>query len=403
MEVFKIILFVINFILMIHAIHFGFFALYPFIKKEYKRDKVEDKKHKFRIIVAARNEENVLKPLINSIQKQKYDKDKYEIYVIPNNCTDNTKQIALDLNCKVLEPDFSPKSKGEVLNFVFDKFKKNKDFDTYVIMDADNVLDPNFLIEINDKLNEGYNIVQGFRDTKNLYQNSITGSYALFFYLQNLFMYESRSRIGESSTINGTGYAITKDFIDKVNFRAKTVTEDIELTCVAAINREKIGYSNTAIFYDEQVSNFFLSITQRKRWIQGVMQVWKLKYKDLFKTIREKKTFHIIDEFFALTLPINQALAFPMLILSYIFIIPYYYIFYGIIVGYLGEVIVSIFLTLFFKKDIKKLLPGILFFPIFHISWIPIYIYSLFNSNNVWEEIKHTKSIEIEEILGDEL
>ena len=327
--------------------------------------------------------------------------DKYEIYVIPNNCTDNTKQIAIDMNCKVLEPNFSPKSKGEVLNYVFDKFKKNNDFDTYLIMDADNVLDPNFLEEINNKLNEGYKIVQGFRDTKNLYQNYITESYALFFYLQSLFLYEARIRMGESSTINGTGYAVLKEFIDDTSFRAKTVTEDIELTCVAALNREKVGYSRDAIFYDEQVTSFSVSMKQRKRWIQGLMQVWKTKHKELFKKIKEKNTFQLTDQFFALTLPIDQALVFVFLIVSYFLIIPYYMIIIGILVGYIGEIIVSIFLTLYFKKDLKKLLPGILFFPIFHISWLPIYIYSLFNTNNTWEEIKHNESLEIEEIIGE--
>ena len=401
MEVFRIILCVINLILLIHSIHFGFFAIVPFLFKEKKREKIDNKKHKFRIIIAARNEELVLKPLINSIRKQKYDKDKYEIYVIPNNCTDNTKQVALNMNCNVLEPNFSPKTKGEVLNYVFNKFKKDKSFDTYLIMDADNIIDSNFLSEINDKLNEGYKIVQGFRDTKNLYQNSITGSYALFFYLQSLFLYESRIRMGQSASINGTGYAIIKEFIDDINFEAHTVTEDIELTCVAALNREKVGYARKAIFYDEQVDSFAISFKQRKRWIQGSMQVLKLKYKDLFKKMKERNTFHLIDQFFALTLPINQSLVFFFLILSYIFIIPYYFIILGIIVGYIGEIIVSIFLTLIFKKDIKKLLPGILFFPIFHISWVPIYMYSLFNSNNVWEEIKHNKSIEIEELMGD--
>ena len=401
MKIFRIILYVLNIILFYHSFHFGFFGLLPFLLKEKKREKILDKKHKFRFIIAARNEELVLKPLIKSINKQKYDKDKFDIYVIPNNCKDNTKQVAIEMNCNVIEPSFSPKSKGEVLNFVFDKFKNSKDFDTYVIMDADNILDPNFLNEINDKLNEGYKIVQGFRDTKNLYDNSITGSYALFFYLQSLFLYESRSRMGESSTINGTGYAVLKGFINDIDYKSKTVTEDIELTCVAALHREKVGYARNAIFYDEQVNNFNISMKQRKRWIQGLVQVWKNYYKLLFKKMKEKNSFQLFDQLIALTLPINQALVFSVLLLSYIFIIPLKFIILGIAIGYIGEVIVSIFLTIFFKKDIKKLFSGILFFPIFHISWLPIYIYSLFNSNNVWEEIKHTKSVEIDDIIGE--
>lgn len=402
MKLFKVIFYIVNAILLIHSLHFGIFAILPFFRKKRKRKpKEEENDHVFRILIAARNEEKVLKPLIKSIKSQNYDKNKYQIYVLPNNCKDNTKKVAEDLDCKILEPNFSPKTKGEVLNFAFQKFKKRKDFDTYVIFDADNVLDPDFLKEMNIKLKEGYKIVQGFRDTKNLYQNSISGSYGLFFFLQNLFLYETRSRMGESSSINGTGYAVSKEYIDKISYRATTSTEDIELTCVSALNREKIGYARKAIFYDEQVTDFLLSMKQRKRWIQGSMQVWKCYRKDLYKKMKEKNTFHLMDMFFVLTLPINQAISFPFLILSYIFILPYSCLFIGIIAGYLGEILVSIFLTLYFKKNLTKMLPAILFFPIFHITWLPIYIYALFNSKNVWEEIKHTRAIEIDEILGE--
>ena len=161
MKIFKIIIYVINVILLIHSIHFGIFAILPLLKNPNKRKpRVEDRKHVFRILIAARNEEIVLKPLIKSILSQNYEQDKYQIYVLPNNCTDNTKKIALDLGCNVLEVNFSPKTKGEVLNYAFQKFRKCKDFDTYVIFDADNVLDPNFLNEMNSKLNEGYRVVQ---------------------------------------------------------------------------------------------------------------------------------------------------------------------------------------------------------------------------------------------------
>ena len=221
----------------------------------------------------------------------------------------------------------------------------------------------------------------------------------MFFLLQSLFLYETRSRMGESISVNGTGYVVSKKYIDEISYQATSSTEDIELTCVSALHGEKIGYARNAIFYDEQVANFPLSVKQRKRWIQGSMQVWKRYKKELYKKIKEKNSFHLMDMFFMLTLPINQAISFPLLIISYLLFIPYPYPFIGIIFGCLGEILVSIFLTLYFKKNLIKMMPAILFFPLFHISWIPIYIYALFNSKNVWEEIKHTKAMEIDEIL----
>lgn len=398
MKILKIIILLCNIIILIPTIHFGFFALFPFLKKSKKRD-ITTINHKFLILIAARNEEVVIGNLIDSIQRQNYPKAHYKICVIPNNCTDKTSYVAKNKKCLVLDIDFKPKTKGEVLNYAFKYFKKDKSFDTYLIFDADNVLDCNFLNEMNNSLNEGYNIVQGLRDTKNLYDNCISGSYGLFFHLQNLFLYESRNRLGESIAVNGTGYAVSKEFIDKTNYQAKTSTEDIELSCICALKGEKIGFSKKAVFYDEQVTNFKISMKQRKRWIQGNMQVWKNYKKYLFSRIKNNISFHLIDEFHILTLPIIQAFALIVILLSYLFIVPIPLIIIGIIVSYIGEVLVCLFLTLFYKKKVFKSLSAILFFPIFHISWYPIYVYSIFKTNNVWEEIKHTKAVDIDEIL----
>ena len=399
MKIFKIIIIICNILLLINPIHFGLFGVLLFFKR-HKETKVKIKKQaKYLILIAARNEEKVIGNLIDSLNSQNYDKKLYKICVLPNNSSDNTKQIALDKNCLVIEPPFSPKSKGEVLNYAFDYFKDDKSFDTYVIFDADNVVERNFLKNMNKKLNEGYKVIQGFRDTKNLYDNYLSGSYALFFYLQSFFMYEARNRINQGSTLNGTGYAVLKEFIDSIKHKAKTITEDIELTCVCALNHEKIGYEESAVFYDEQVTNYRVSVKQRKRWIQGSMQVFKHYYKNLFKSIKENNCFQLFDMFQILFLPVNQALAFVAIILSYIFIVPFKMIILGLLVGYIGEVILSIFLILYFKKNLKKLVVSCLFFPIFHVSWLPIYLYAIFNSYSSWEEIEHNSSLKIEEML----
>ena len=401
MKTLKIIIIICNFILFINSFHFGFFAIFPLLLKKKERKSISNQKHKFMVLIAARNEELVIGNVIDSIKKQDYDESLYKICVIPNNCSDNTKQIAEDKDCLVIEPDIKTKTKGEVLNYVFKYFQKDESFDTYVIFDADNLVDKNFLKKMNDKLNENYKIVQGFRDTKNLYDNYLSGSYALFFYLQSLFMYASRRRLGESSALNGTGYVVLKSFIDEIKFKSKTITEDIEFTCVCALNNEKIGYEDKAIFYDEQVTNYSVSVKQRKRWIQGSMQVLKKYYKNLFTCMKDKMSFQLLDMMQILLLPINQALVCVVLILSYILFVPIKMIVIGLLIGYIGEVILSVFLILFFKKTLKKSLIACLFFPIFHISWLPIYLYSIFNSDSKWDEIKHNNSVKIEEILED--
>ena len=213
-----------------------------------------------------------------------------------------------------------------------------------------------------------------------------------------MFLYYTRYRVGESSILNGTGYVVTKKFIDNLSYKVTTSTEDIELSCICSLLNEKIGYAKDAVFYDEQVEKFNVSHIQRKRWVQGSNQVFKKYALALIKSMIHKFSFQAFDMFQVLFLPYNQSVAVVFLILSYIFIIPLKYIILGIIVGYLGEVLIGIILVNYYHKSLKRLFLSILFFPFFHLSWIPIYIYAFFNTHNVWDEIKHTKAIKYEDI-----
>ena len=67
---------------------------------------------RFAVLIAARNEEQVIGPLINSLLTQDYPADLYDIWVIPNNCTDHTAQAARGFGARVLECPFPVKSKG---------------------------------------------------------------------------------------------------------------------------------------------------------------------------------------------------------------------------------------------------------------------------------------------------
>ena len=227
-------IYIISFILFIYLGYFILMAVGIF--KKNKDEIVSNKKNHFAIIIAARNEEEVIGNLIKSLNNQKYDKDKFDIYVVINNCTDNTLEVSKKAGAKIINCTEKVKSKGEVLKFTFDYLKDNKEIDAYVIFDADNVVHPLFLAKMNDTINMGYGVAQGFRDTKNISDSWLSSSYALLYYMQSLFINKSRYNLGKSSFLNGTGIMIKKSFIDKYGFVPKTLSEDIEITALCAIN-----------------------------------------------------------------------------------------------------------------------------------------------------------------------
>lgn len=369
-----------------------------------KKEKVSSStKNHFAVLVAARNEEEVIGNLISSLKKQDYPKDKYDIYVVINNCTDNTLDVAKDAGAKIILCTEKVKSKGDVLKYTFNKLKDNMDIDAYVIFDADNVVHRNFLSKMNDSINDGYEVVQGFRDTKNICDNWLSTSYALLYYLQSLFINKSRFNFGKSSFLNGTGFMVKKDVIDTYGFNPKTITEDVEFTAICAINGVKIAFNEDAITYDEQVTDFKSSLKQRKRWSFGTTQCLKNYTWDLIREGFKNKRFECFDVIlfyfgiifhvlFSLTsligiiyniIYLDNVSSTEVIICLAIFLF-----------NYLIGVIFRMIVINACDKSVKDNIWGILLFDFFVFSWLPINFICLFIKDCTWDHIKHDRNVD---------
>lgn len=189
-----------------------------------------NKNHRFMAIIPAHNEENVVTELIESLKAQDYPKELLDIYVIADNCTDRTADVARAAGAIVYERfDPSKKTKGYALNwFLRQKIDENAPYDAFCIFDADNVADKNFIKNMNKKLCQGEDVVQGYRDIKNPTDNWITAGYAIFYWTMNRFYHLARYNVGLSPLINGTGFMVKFDVVKPEGWITKTLTEDIE-------------------------------------------------------------------------------------------------------------------------------------------------------------------------------
>ena len=162
------------------------------------------KNHKFMAILPAHNEEMVIGNLIDSLNNQDYDKELLDIYVIADNCTDNTAKIAKEHGAIVYERfDEEHKTKGYALDwFLKQKIKENADYDAFFIFDADNIVDKNFTKNMNKKLCQGEEVVQGYRDIKNPTDSWVTAGYALFYWTMHRMYHLARYNIGLSTLLN---------------------------------------------------------------------------------------------------------------------------------------------------------------------------------------------------------
>lgn len=400
--------YIIFIITLAYGLYFLITGFFGFKKMHINFIENHKPKNRLAILIASRNEEAVIGSLVKSLKKQDYPEDLYDIYVIPNNCNDDTEGAAKKAGAKIIKCTVPVKSKGDVLHFTFDVLA-NKNYDAYVIFDADNVVGSNFLSRMNDALCEGYKVAQGFRDSKNATDNWISGSYSLFYGIQNFFFNKARMQMGGSASINGTGFMVKKEVIDEFGFNTVSLTEDVEFTAQCALNHIRIVFVEDAITYDEQPVDFKVSWKQRKRWSTGILQCLKVYKRRLISTYNKTGFIPCLDMLLSFLAPVMQVISVFLtfvLILFRVFNIELFDIFayifaYGIvffILSYIANIVINIFIIKYNKKSVKDIMPGILLYTWFMLTWIPINFICMFKKDTKWEPIKHTRNMDIDDV-----
>ena len=370
---------------------------------------VDDKENRFMMIIPAHNEEKVVKELIESLKELDYKKDLYDIYVIADNCTDNTAKIASDAGAIVYERfDEKHKTKGYALQwFLQQKIEEDAPYDAFCIFDADNIVDKNFLKAMNKKLNQGEDVVQGYRDIKNPSDSWVTAGYAIFYWTMNRFYHLARYNLGLSPLINGTGFMVKFDVVKPNGWQTKTLTEDIEFSLKRIIEGKKLGWATDAIVYDEQPIGFKQSWSQRSRWTVGHMQCLKEYTKPLAVAVKDNKT---IMNFDGLLYMLGTV---PMFVLTIMLLILNVVIFLGngmtvsqliwnavkyIVPTFLLPIFTGILIMVIDKKPIRPMIKGLALYPLFLGSWLLINFKCLFKRETSWEKIEHNVSKSIGEM-----
>ena len=395
-------------IVTIYWLYQFFVSVCSFLKVKDKPLKV-DKQHKFMAIIPAHNEEAVVGNLVESLEKLDYPRALYDIYVIADNCTDKTAEVAKNAGAIVYERfDEAHKTKGYALNwFLQQKIEEEADYDAFCIFDADNIVDKNFLKVMNKKLCQGEEVVQGYKDIKNPSDTWISAGYAIFYWTMHRFYHLARYNIGLSPLMNGTGFMVKFDIVKPHGWDTKTLTEDIEFSLKRIIQGEKLGWAKDAIVYDEQPITFKQSWTQRSRWTVGHMQCLKEYTKPLASAVVKNKT---VMNFDGLLYMLGTT---PMLILTLVLVIVNIVLFAtGSMTGadfaiqmlkyIIPTVLVLPFMGLVVlyieKKPIKPMIKGLITYPLFMGSWLLINVKCLFKRDTEWKKIDHNNNKKIEEI-----
>ncbi len=363
-----------------------------------KPKRKEGKQHAFAVLVCARNESEVIGNLIDSIREQQYPQDKYKIFCLADNCTDDTAAVARAKGCEVLER-FDPLRKGkgfalEALTAYINKAYADV-FDAYLVIDADNLLPPDFMQKLSEGFNGGLDVVSGWRTAKNPFDSVVSGCYDIFWSLVMRMYNAVRCSNGMSCMVYGTGFAVRSEIL-KDGWQTSTMTEDGEFSCMARMKGYKIGLLQDAKFYDEQPTKPRFFFSQFRRWEVGGVQCFTKLWK---QALARMKTNFVdgFDIFCFLMLPISQT----AMILSFI---PYagMLILSGVpdkllwlllavpVLAVLAIAALAAFGLAADKKPVLRMWRSILAFPVFILPTAFIAMSAILRPKTEWTIIPHS-------------
>ena len=377
--------------------------------------KITTPEKKFAIIVAAHNESAVIAPLIKNLLSLKYPRELYDVYVIADNCHDNTAEVAEKAGAIVcVRFDKDKKSKGFALEWMFEKIfameKEGKVYDAVAIFDADNLVHPNFLMEMNNRLLKGDKIVQGFLDAKNPYDTWVSGTFAIAFWIIDHVSHLAKTNIGLSAVLGGTGMCITIDVLKRHGWRATCLTEDMEFTMKSLAEGLKTTWAHDAVVYDEKPLTFKQSWTQRKRWAQGQFDVAHRFIPKLLVEGWRQKDIRIWDGCIYLLQPHFFMLSAFFMVISYLQMItgPLFTNIYSVMPSQImtaimiGQYLLPMIILIKVRAKIKSWF-YMLLYPIFIYTWIPIIFLGFIHRNeHEWAHTKHTRSMSYDDMKNFE-
>lgn len=385
----------------------GFFGMWRRPEK-----KILTPAKRFAVIVAAHNESAVIEPLIANLKELEYPAQLYDIYVIADNCTDATADIAAKAGAKVcVRVDAAKKSKGFALEWMFEKLfdmeRRGVIYDAVAIFDADNLVHPKFLLEMNNRLLKGDKIIQGFLDAKNPYDTWVSGTFAIAFWVIDYVSHLAKTNLGLSAVLGGTGMCITLDVLKKYGWRATCLTEDMEFTMKSLAEGLKTTWAHDAIVYDEKPLTFRQSWVQRKRWAQGQFDV---AHRFIPKMLREgfrRRDIRMLDGCLYLLQPHFLMLS------SFFFLMSYIQLFTGtlytniyavlpsqiLLVIMVAQYVLPMIILLKVRAKLKSWF-YLLLYPLFIYSWIPIIFLGFLHRNeHSWAHTVHTRSMSYDDFV----
>lgn len=229
---------------------------------------LSNKQNKFLILYPAYKEDRVIINAVENFLLQDYPTTHYTVAVISDHMQSETNEYLLKLPITLLTPTFEKSSKAKAMQNAISEVKG--DFDQVVVLDADNVVRPEFLSQLN-VLCTVYDAIQCHRCAKNA-DNDVAVLDGASEEINNTIFRKAHNRLGLSSALIGSGMCFSYDLFRKNVFQLSTAGEDREMEALLLQQEVFIKYAPDIHVFDEKVSNQDNFQRQRMRWMTAQVQ-----------------------------------------------------------------------------------------------------------------------------------
>ena len=296
----NIIFFAISILVTIYVFDFAFFAIVGlFHRKTFPK---AEQKCRYGILISAKDEENVIPRLIQSIRDADYPQDKLDIYIIAHNCKDKTSDVAKALGANVIVyNNENARTLGSAYQYAFKQINVN-DYEAFIVLNADNVVSKTYFEKLNDAFvyYDKHDAITTFRHALNIKDGALPAAYSYYFSTGCLLSYIGRECFGVACRVTGCGFLVPVRLLQE-GWNYTSITEDIEFSNDKILHGETIHYCDEAIFYDEQPRNLKTMWFQRLRWAKGQNLASRKYFPKFLKALFSKNSKNKMSLFVYLT------------------------------------------------------------------------------------------------------
>ena len=227
------------------------------------------------VLVAARDEENVIERLVKRLLSLEYPEEKISLWIIDDGSQDNTPNLLKELSKKfstinvLSRKRMSGGGKSGALNSVL----KRTTGEWLFILDADAQLQSNVLLRaITLALHGGWSGVQLRKAVVNCDLNKIA-AYQSMEMAMDAVIQRGRLASGGVAELRGNGQLINRKVLESCgDFNEQTITDDLDLSFRFLLTRSPIVIMWDPPVQEEAVESLSALFKQRKRWAEGGLQ-----------------------------------------------------------------------------------------------------------------------------------